>query len=208
MTCLRARGSLTDKLNHAHMSTERTQPAVAERPVGGKFPPELRTGQNHRGLGSLCRACAEYGLGGHLVSREERVDNLMTCSDLFIISATTGPASSVCPDSTLSMAPATLTGPAPVTVGPNIPCTSSVMLGSLPMAFWEARVTERVEASRRANLAIDETPYRRSGDNLLLSVPNTAAGSLARALAPPRRGFSLPVGPPDVPLRNRSPCDA
>ena len=45
MTCLRALGSLTDKLNHAHMSTERTQPAVAERPVGGKFHPSSVPGK-------------------------------------------------------------------------------------------------------------------------------------------------------------------
>src|SRR5499426_2420605 len=78
----------------------------------------------HLGVGALCRACAEYGLKGHLVSLEETVDNLMNCSDLFMISVISGPASSVCRDSTLPMVPVTVTGPAPVTVEPNIPCTS------------------------------------------------------------------------------------
>jgi hypothetical protein len=120
-------------------------------------------GQIHLGLGTLCRACAEYGLGGHLVSLAERVDNLMTCSDLFVISVISGPAFSVCPASTLPMVPATVTAPAPVTVEPNISCTSFAMLGSFPMAFWAAKVTVRMEANRIANLVIDEAPCAQFG---------------------------------------------
>jgi hypothetical protein len=37
-----------------------------------------------------------------------------------MISAKTGPESSVCPDSALSMTPTKLTGPAPVTVTPSV----------------------------------------------------------------------------------------
>src|SRR5262245_43036939 len=132
----------------------------------------------HLGVRALCKACAEYGLKGHLVSLEETVDNLMNCSDLFMISVISGPASSVCRDSTLPMVPVTVTGPAPVTVEPNMPCTSSAMLGSFPMAFWAAKVTVSVEANRIANLVIDEAPCGRSGDNLLFSVPNSPDGSL------------------------------
>src|SRR5262249_41141781 len=74
---------------------------------------------------------------------------ILISPDLLIVSnAVTAPGSSANPDIDLLMAPIRVTGPAPLTVNPNISCTSAAKVGSLASAVWPPpKVMPRAEAS-------------------------------------------------------------